>query len=277
MDLSPMRQGADAGRQGPEAEIVRVTILGSGTSSGVPLIGCDCPVCRSEDPRDRRTRCSVLVSTEGGDVLIDTATDLWAQSLALGLRRVDAVLYTHHHADHVHGIDDLRSFNFVMRREIPLYGPAWMMDFLRARYAYLFTDVQAGGGKPQVSLHAVQDEFELCGRTWRMIDVFHGDLKIAAYRVGGFAYLTDVSRIPDESWDLLRGLDVLIVDALRDAPHPTHFNVAQALEAIERLAPRRAFLTHLCHKRGHAELAARLPAGVQPAHDGLVIEIANAE
>ena len=256
---------------------MRVTVLGSGTSSGVPQVGCDCAVCRSADPRDRRTRCSVLVSTGGGDVLIDTATDLRAQSLALGLRKVDAVLYTHHHADHVHGIDDLRAFNFVMRRAIPLHGPPWMMDFLRARYDYLFTDVQAGGGKPQVSLHPVTGAFELCGRTWRLIDVFHGDLAIAAYRVGGFACLTDVSRIPDGSWEFLQGLDVLILGALRDEPHPTHFTVAQALDVIARLAPRRAYLTHLCHKLGHASLAARLPAGVEPAYDGLAIDVGNDE
>ena len=252
---------------------MRVTVLGSGTSAGVPQVGCDCAVCRSADPRDRRTRCSALVSYDGFDVLIDTATDLRAQSLAQGLRKVDAVLYTHHHADHVHGIDDLRSFNFVMRRAIPLHGPPRMMDFLRARYDYLFTDVQAGGGKPLVSLHPVTGAFDLGGRTWRAIEVFHGDLAIAAYRVGGFAYLTDVSRIPDGSWGLLGGLDVLILGALRDEPHPTHFSVSQALEAVERIAPRRTFLTHLSHRLGHAELAARLPPGVEPARDGLIIDL----
>jgi phosphoribosyl 1,2-cyclic phosphate phosphodiesterase len=273
VDLPEVREGADAGGQGKEAAAVRVTVLGSGTSSGVPQIGCDCAVCRSADPRDRRTRASVLVATGGGDVLIDTATDLRAQALAAGITKVDAVLYTHHHADHVHGIDDLRGFNFAMRRKIPLYGPAWMMDFLRARYDYLFTDVQAGGGKPQVTLNPVAGEFDLLGHSWRLIDVFHGNLPIAAYRVGGFAYLTDVSRIPEESFDALRDLGVLIVGALRDDPHPTHFNVAQALEAITRIAPRRAFLTHICHRLGHAELAARLPANVAPVYDGLVIDV----
>lgn len=257
---------------------MKVTVLGSGTSSGIPQVGCSCPVCTSADPHDRRSRCSVLVSYHGQNVLIDTATDLRAQSLANGLTRIDAVLYTHHHADHVHGIDDLRAFNFVMKQDIPIYGAEGMMRYLREHFDYIFTTTQKGGGKPRLILNPVAGRFVLLGKNWELVEVMHGKLIIAGYRVGGFAYLTDASGLPEHSYAQLRGLDVLIIDALREKPeHPTHFTVDQALEQIRRIKPRRAFLTHMCHTIRHADLAARLPEGVDLAFDGQILEVADDE
>ena len=265
---------------------MRVTVLGSGTSHGVPAIGCDCAVCRSPDPRDRRTRPSILIeltaeaATAFGQavrfVLVDTSTDLRTQALAFGVRRVDALLFTHTHADHVFGLDDVRRFNQMQKEAIPCYADRDTAASLRRMFAYVFNPPkQKGGGLPQLALFPIGGAFSLGGAEFVPVPLFHGTLPVLGFRVGTFAYLTDCNRIPDESWPLLDGVRTLIVDALRRRAHSTHFNVEQALAVAERLGTERAYFTHISHDLAHAETNAQLPAGVELAYDGLVLEIAG--
>jgi phosphoribosyl 1,2-cyclic phosphate phosphodiesterase len=267
--------------------MLRVTVLGSGTSHGVPSIGCDCAVCRSTDPRDKRTRPSILIELPAdrpagpaaaavGTILVDTSTDLRTQALANDVRRVDAILFTHHHADHVFGLDDVRRYNQMQRASIPCFGDRATLDLLRAMFSYIFNPPpQVGGGLPQLSLFPVAGPFSLGGVEIVPVPLFHGRLPVLGFRIGGFAYLTDCNRIPDESWPLLTadgGVRTLILDALRDRSHPTHFSVSEALEVVDRLAPERTYFTHICHDLPHAATCARLPRGVELAYDGLVVE-----
>lgn len=253
---------------------MNVTFLGTGTSTGVPVPTCTCEVCRSDDPRDTRLRPSVLLRWEAASVLVDTSTDLRQQVLRLGLRDIDAVVYTHAHADHVFGLDDLRMFNWRRGGAIPVYGSAVTLAALRRTFWYVFEDVEAGGGKPILDLHEVDAPFPLLGRTVVPVPLQHGRLPILGYRIGGFAYLTDVSAIPDSSYDLLRGLDVLVLSALRRRPHPTHLTLSRALEEAERIGAARTLFTHIAHELSHAAVQAELPAGVELAYDGLSLEIA---
>jgi phosphoribosyl 1,2-cyclic phosphate phosphodiesterase len=252
---------------------MRVTFLGSGTSTGVPIISCRCDACRSDDPRDRRLRPSVLLEWTGANVLVDTSTDLRAQALRQGLERLDAVLYTHAHADHVLGLDDLRAFNWRQRAAVPVYGSAQTLDELSRTFWYVFEEVQVGGGKPAVERREVAGPFELRGRRIVPVPVMHGSLPILGYRIGGLAYLTDASEIPETSYPLLEGLDVLVLAAPRETPHPTHMHLARALEEAERVAARRTYLTHIGHDIVHARIAARLPERVDLAYDGLVLDV----
>ena len=263
---------------------LKVTVLGSGTSHGVPMIGCDCAVCRSTDPRDRRLRTSIRIEIDGGSaspfaesvrsILVDTSTDLRAQALAHDIRRVDAILFTHSHADHVMGLDDVRRFNAMQKGAIACYGDAHTLDDLTRMFAYIFNPrLGPGGGIPRLSLFTVGGAFSLGGVEVIPIPVLHGSRPILGYRIGGFAYLTDCSRIPDASWPLLIGVRTLVLDALRERPHPTHFSVAEALDVVSRLQPDRTYLTHICHDLPHAATCARLPAGVELAYDGLVLNV----
>ena len=254
---------------------MHVTFLGTGTSVGVPVMTCDCAVCSSENPRNHRLRAGLLLDWEDADeqasrVLIDTTTDLRQQALRIGLDRVDAVLYTHHHADHVLGLDELRIFNFVHRVSIPLYGRADTMSEIRKTFSYAF-DANASG-VPRIDVHEVDGPVVVRGVEVVPVPVKHHRITISAYRIGGFAYVTDCSEIPDESAELLEGLDILVIDALRRSPHPAHFTLDEALTEIERLEPRIAYLTHLSHEFDHDELSAELPEGVHVAYDGLVLE-----
>lgn len=251
-----------------------VTFLGTGTSHGVPVIGCACPVCRSGDPRDTRWRPSVLVRLDDDTrVLVDTSTDLRAQALAFGVDRVDAILYTHSHADHILGLDEVRRFNTLQGAPVPLYGDRRTLTDLRRTFAYAFDPGTAqGGGIPQLRPFEVSGRFCL-GRTEIVpVPIRHGDRTILGYRMGSFAYLTDCSGIPDESVGLVEGLDVLVLGALRHRPHPTHFTVAEAVAAARRIGARRTFLTHMCHDLGHAATCADLPEGLALAFDGLVVQ-----
>jgi phosphoribosyl 1,2-cyclic phosphate phosphodiesterase len=239
------------------------------------MIGCDCPTCRSSDPRDKRWRTSVRLETDDGQsLLIDAGPDLRAQALAFGVRRVDAILFTHGHSDHILGLDDVRRFNVMQRRSMPCYGDPITLRDIRRTFAYVF-DVAAprGGGLPQLDLYEVAGRFCFGRQEIIPVPIFHGDRAILGYRVGGFAYLTDCSRIPEESWGLLEGLDLLVLDALREARHPTHFSLTEAVEAARRIAPRRTCFTHMCHDLAHAPTCARLPEGVELAYDGLVVEL----
>jgi phosphoribosyl 1,2-cyclic phosphate phosphodiesterase len=263
---------------------LRVTVLGSGTSTGVPAIGCDCAVCRSSDPRDRRTRPSILMEVHSvpaspfagavRSILVDTSTDLREQALANGVRRVDAILFTHSHADHVFGLDDVRRYNQMQKTPIPCYGDEETMASVRRMFAYIFEPpAQQGGGLPQLVPFRIAGPFTLGGVEIVPVPVFHGRLPVLGFRIGSFAYLTDCNRIPDESWPLLEGVRTVVLDALRNRPHSTHFSVDQAIDVVARLGAERAYFTHICHDLAHAETCARLPPGVELAYDGLVLEI----
>jgi phosphoribosyl 1,2-cyclic phosphate phosphodiesterase len=256
---------------------MRLTFLGTGTSFGVPQIGCGCPVCRSSDPRDKRTRSGAVVQDGGSTILIDTPPELRLQLLAAGLHDIDAVAYTHDHADHINGIDDLRMFSVRHRRPLPVYGSPETLERLRRSFHYIF-DAAApyeGTSKPSLEIHEVEP-----GRAVRMAGVEvlplsfrHGHMRVFGYRFGKLAYLTDVKAIPEAERDHLRGLEVLVVNALWWRPHPTHLSIGEAVEAARALGAHRTYLTHLTHETGHAELAAQLPEGVYPAYDGLTVEI----
>ncbi|MCC7418122.1 MAG: MBL fold metallo-hydrolase [Acidobacteria bacterium] len=254
---------------------MKVTLLGTGTSHGVPAIGCACEVCRSADPRDRRLRPSILIETGGLHVLVDTSTDLRAQALSCDLRRVDAILYTHSHADHVLGLDDVRRFNALQRTAIPVYADAPTLEALRRMFAYIFSPPEDyAGAVAQLAASRIVGPFTLGGAEFVPVPLYHGRRLILGFRAGDFAYLTDCNRIPDASWPLLDGVKVLVLDALRERPHPTHFSLGEALEAVARIAPERAYFTHVCHDLPHASTCARLPRGVELGYDGLVLEIA---
>ena len=252
---------------------MKVTILGCGTSFGVPMIACKCPVCTSADPRNKRTRSSIMVTEAGKNILIDTSTDLRAQAIANGIERIDAVLYTHPHAEHIHGIDELRRFNWLQAESIPCYGSPETLRLIRETFKYIFASPGKPGWQPNLTTNDIDGPFEVFGIKVVPIEVMHGDLPIFGYRFGDFAYLTDFSEIPDESEELLNGVRVIIIEALRHEPHPTHVNLEQALEVIARLKPERAALTHMAHGFDYETVMATLPKGVELGYDGLVLEI----
>ncbi len=262
----------------PTAAPLRVTLLGSGTSHGVPMIGCDCAVCRSDDPRDRRSRPSAYLDFAGRGVLIDTAPELRLQCLACDIRRCDAVLYTHHHIDHVAGLDDLRRFNWLQKESLPCYGRPETLARLRQMFAYVFEhDREYPSYKPRIDLRAIDGPFEVCGVRVTPVPLLHGRMPVLGFRVGRFAYCTDVSEIPDASWPLLEGLDALVLGALRRRPHPTHFTIDQAVAAARRIGARRTYFTHIAHELGHAETNAGLPEGMALGHDGLAFDVMDAQ
>lgn len=256
---------------------MELEFLGTGTSIGVPVIGCDCAVCRSSDPRDIRLRSSAIVRAGDATLLIDTSPDLRYQMLRSGNRRVDGILMTHTHADHTAGLDDIRRFNAMQKHRIPMWVPANAEADLRQRFGYAFThDFPVFGMKPDLDLNIVtgSDPFEIAGVTVQPIPVMHGTLPILGYRIGNLAYLTDVKTIPDASWELLRDLDVLVITALRTSPHPAHLTLEEAIAMVERLAPRRALLSHIGHDMGlHAEVDPTLPQGIELAVDGMVVPV----
>lgn len=267
---------------------LKVTVLGSGTSHGVPSIGCDCAVCHSSDPRDRRSRPSILIEVPSPDpaaghsavalaarcILVDTSTDLRAQALAYGVRRVDAILFTHSHADHVLGLDEVRRYNAMQKAPIGCYGDRETLNDIRRIFSYIFeAPRQLGGGVPDLCLFNIAGAFSMAGVEIVPVRLFHGRLPVLGFRIGDFAYLTDCNRIPDESWPLLDGVRIVILDALRDRPHSTHFSVSEAIGVAARLRVERTYFTHICHDLPHAATCARLPDGVELAYDGLVLEI----
>jgi phosphoribosyl 1,2-cyclic phosphate phosphodiesterase len=250
-----------------------LTVLGSGTSMGVPTIGCDCVVCRSSDPHDRRTRPSVLIEYGGRNVLIDTTPDFREQAIRENIRALDAVLYTHTHADHLLGIDDLRPLSFKHKpQRLPLYAHPDAAEFIRKMFRYIFDADYKFGGLPQVELKPINGTIQLFGAFFEPIVLIHGDAEIYGFRFGSAAYLTDHSIIPEESLTKLEGLDVLFLDALRYKPHPTHSTVEHSLHTVERLKPRRAFFTHICHDLPHEETNRVLPENVKLSYDGMKLE-----
>jgi phosphoribosyl 1,2-cyclic phosphate phosphodiesterase len=253
---------------------LQLTVLGSGTSMGVPTLGCHCAVCESNDPRDNRTRPSILLAYSGRNVVIDTTPDFRFQAMRARMDRLDAVVYTHGHADHVMGLDDIRPFNIKQRGAVPIYAAADTLEILRRQFAYIFSDGQPGATLPLIYLHTIDGPFDLFGARIVPIPALHGVQPVLGFRVGNMAYLTDFSQVPESSKALLVGLDDFILDALRYVPHPTHSNVEQSLALVKELKPKRAWFTHICHDLGHVEANARLPEHVRLAHDGLQFEVA---
>ncbi len=250
-----------------------LTVLGSGTSMGVPTIGCDCAVCRSADPRDRRTRPSVLISYNGRHVIIDTTPDFREQALREKITRLDAVLYTHAHADHILGLDDVRPLSYAHRPgKMPLYAEPPAAEILRKMFRYVFDADYKFGGLPLVELKPIEGRIELFGAGFEPVTIIHGETPILGFRFGSAAYLTDHSDVPAESLEQLRGLDILFLDALRYTPHPTHSTVDKSLKIVEQLKPKRAFFTHICHDLPHEATNATLPPNVRLAHDGMKLE-----
>ncbi len=251
---------------------MNITFLGTGTSHGVPVIGCGCRVCRSPDPKNRRTRSSLLLEDEQTALVIDTPQEFRIQALREGLGRLDGVCYTHHHADHVYGIDDLRVF--TKHRKLPVYGPEKTLRFIREKFDYMFAGNCGRGGIADLDLRDIQQSGpEIGGYILQPVPVNHGREVITAYRAGPLAYVTDCSGIPPKSFELLEGVEVLIIGALRHRPHPTHFSVDEALAVIEKIGPRMAYFTHMCHDIDQKELEMQLPASVRPAYDGLSLSI----
>ena len=258
----------------PAPGSLSIAVLGSGTSVGVPTIACGCAVCRSTDPRDKRLRPSVLVSYNGRNVVIDTTPDFRTQVLRAGVERLDAVVFTHAHADHIMGLDDVRPFNYHQRSGIPIYGSEQTIETVRRVFEYVFAEQAHESSVPHLETHLLDGRpFDVFGLPFRPIPLKHGRLDVYGYRFGAAAYLTDHSAIPETSLEALRGLDVLFLDALRHRPHPTHTTVARALEYVAELKPRRAFLTHICHDLGHDETERALPPNVRLAYDGLLIQV----
>jgi phosphoribosyl 1,2-cyclic phosphate phosphodiesterase len=259
---------------------MKLSFLGTGTSVGIPMIGCHCATCTSSDPRDQRLRTGLLVEHEGRRLVIDVSTDFRQQALRAGLTQLDAVLITHCHADHVFGLDDIRPFNF-RHGPIDIYASARTWRDLRRVFYYIFeakhTGAKLGGGLPQLVPHELDDEFASCGLRITPFPVIHGRSEVTGFRFHdgrrSFAFITDCNEIPAASLAQLHGLDLLILDALRLKPHTTHLHLAQSLAYIEQLQPRRALLTHISHDLQHAEISATLPAGVELAYDGLQIEL----
>jgi len=249
-----------------------LTVLGSGTSMGVPTIGCACAVCQSPDPHDRRTRPSILLEFGGRFVLIDTTPDFREQAIRERIRQIDAVLYTHTHADHILGIDDLRPLSYHREGKIPLYASPEAADFIRNMFRYIFDADYKFGGLARLELKAIEGRFELFGKTFAPVPVIHGDTEIYGYRFGSAAYLTDFSTIPESSYALLQDLDVLILDGLRHKPHPTHSTVENSIRIADELGAKRVFFTHICHDLPHKETNAALPPHAQLSYDGMKLE-----
>ncbi len=251
---------------------LKITVLGSGTSAGVPTIGCHCAVCTSTDPRDKRLRPSILISYEGRNVLVDTTPDFRAQALRAGIDHLDAVIFTHSHADHIMGLDDVRPFNFRQKEQIPIYAAEDTMAAIRRSFQYIFDGKEKESNVPQLTTHIICGAaFELFGLQFIPIPILHGSVTIYGFRFGDAAYLTDHSDIPESSMEQLRGLDVLFLDALRFRPHPTHSTVERSVNTAEKLGARRTFFTHISHDLAHERTETLLPPNVRLAYDGLEI------
>lgn len=255
---------------------MKVTILGSGTSTGVPMVGCNCRGCSSPDVRDKRTRASLLVQHAGRNILVDASTDLRFQALREGIQRIDAVLFTHSHADHVNGIDDLRGFYFLHQEVIPCFGSHTTFETLLKGFSYIFHQHDGSGYSPLLEPHEVSGPFELFKLTIIPIPLEHGRTQALGFRIGNFAYLTDCSAIPEASLALLEGLEVLVIDGLRWNPHPFHFNIETVITATLPLKADRTILTHLTHDVLFTD-GVKLPPGYEFAYDGLMFDIAVSE
>lgn len=256
---------------------MRLTLLGTGTSTGIPQIGCDCAVCLSDDPRDHRTRCAALIESEGMTLLIDTPPELRLQLIGARVRQIDAVLYTHEHADHVAGIDDLRTLSLRRPSALPVFAARQTLEYIRERYSYIFdaAPLPPGTSKPRLSLTAIDpgSVTQIGSLAVLPLRLEHGSTPVLGFRLGGLGYITDAKRVGEPELSALRGVSVLVLNALWWRPHPTHLSIPEAIEVARAIGAARTILTHLSHETGHAELEARLPSGVEPGYDGLTVEI----
>ncbi len=257
-----------------EKQDMKVTFLGTGTSQGVPVIACECAVCASEDIRDKRLRVSILIEYKGKTLVVDTGPDFRQQMLRAGVKKLDAILMTHEHKDHIAGLDDIRAFNFRSKKDMPVYAHPRVQDALRREYQYIF-DVDPYPGIPKVELHTIgTDSFTVGEIDVTPIEVMHYMLPVLGFRIADFAYITDAKTIAEDELKKLHGLDVLVLNALRKEQHISHFNLSEALELVERLQPKRAYFTHISHLMGiHKEVESELPPNVYIAYDGLEIAI----
>ncbi len=252
---------------------MRVTFLGTGTSVGVPIVNCPCKVCSSPNPKNRRLRQSLWVTSGTASFVIDAGADFREQALRFGIRRLDAVLLTHPHADHIFGLDDTRVFAYWQRAPIPVYGSPATLEGVRRTFWYAFEDLPEGGGRPKLDLVPVGGPFELGGLRVVPLVGDHGSMEVTLFRMGPFAYATDCKRLPPEAVEGLRGVDTLAINALRFSPrHPTHMTVGEALDAARAVGARRVFLIHMGHEMDHEALLHSLPPGVEPAYDGLTLD-----
>ncbi|PLX27569.1 MAG: MBL fold metallo-hydrolase [Ignavibacteria bacterium] len=253
---------------------VTLQTLGSGTSQGVPAIGCHCDTCRSEDPRDQRLRPSVLISANDSNILIDTSSDFRSQMLRFGITHIDAVLYTHHHFDHIGGFDDLRQYNFLQKTAMKLYGMEETLEEIRVTFRYAFGAAkQTGGGLPSAQLHPVRGEqaFDVAGISVMPVPVLHGVLPILGYRIGNLAYITDTNEVPASSMQLLEGLDILVLDALRHHAHPTHFSLNEAIDTARKIGAKKTYFTHIAHNIMHQRDSVLLPPDMEFSYDGMLV------
>lgn len=250
-----------------------VLFLGTGTSHGVPMIGCDCPVCRSDDPRDRRNRPCVLLRGEGAGVLVDTPPELRLACIQHGVREVDSVVFTHHHADHIFGLDDVRRFNHLNNGPLTCYGAESSLQEIRATFRYAFGSEHYGGGLPVIRLQPVDGPFLAGGLEFEPLPVLHGRTPVLGFRIGDFAYVTDVKTIPGTTLERLRGLNTLVLGVLRHREHPTHLSVSEALELLADIRPAKTYFTHIAHDLGHRQTEECLPPDVRLAYDGLVLAV----
>jgi phosphoribosyl 1,2-cyclic phosphate phosphodiesterase len=256
---------------------ITMTVLGSGTSMGVPTLGCDCKVCTSSDPRDNRLRPSVMLQYDGRTVLIDTTPDFRQQALREGISRIDAILYTHAHADHIMGLDDVRPLNLRQKGAIPIYGSAETLATIQRSFAYVFQTAPSESTIPKLELRPIGlTAFDVFGVTFEPVLLRHGSGFVYGYLFAGSAYLTDHSDIPEETMPKLHGRDVLFLDALRHKPHPTHTSLSQALRYVEHLKPKRAFFTHISHDLPHHQTQRTFPENVFLSYDGLKLTLEDA-
>ncbi len=253
---------------------VELTFLGTGTSAGVPMIGCHCPVCTSADPRDRRTRPSVVIGYSGRQILIDTTPELRLQCVANQIEQIDAVVYTHAHADHIMGLDDVRRFNAIQQGPLNVFADRDTFAALDRCFGYAFIppNPQSRLFRPHLIQRPIEGPFDIAGQTWTPIPLLHGSMPVLGFRIGNLAYCTDVSEIPESSYELLQDLDILVLDALQHKKHTTHFSLEEAVEAAQRIGARQTLFTHIAHALGHESTNAILPPSMQLAHDGLRIE-----
>jgi len=251
---------------------VRVTFLGTGTSQGVPIINCNCKVCKSENPKNNRMRCSIMIEINGLYILVDTSMDMRMQFLKFQFPKIDAILYTHAHADHIFGLDELRRFNYLQKQVIPVYGNQMTIDHLKRIFGYAFNKGEIEFGIPNITAQIIQSEFKISDVPIVPIPLLHGDDEIFGYRIGNFAYCTDVNEIPEDSYLLLNDLDILVLDALREIEHNKHFSIGEALDEAKKIKARKTYFTHMSHILDHEVHGEQLPENCFFSYDGLVLE-----
>lgn len=253
---------------------MNIRFLGTGTSQGVPVIGCDCEVCRSVDFRDKRFRCSVHIETEGKSFVIDTGPDFRMQMLRADIHQLDAVIYTHEHKDHTAGLDDIRPFNFRQKKDMPIYGRSQVLNQIRQEYSYVFSEKKYPGVPQVLPIEIDEEPFEVEGISINPIPVMHHKLPVLGFRVGDFTYITDANYISEESKEKIKGSKILVLNALQKTPHLSHFTLEEAIEMAQMLGAEQTYFTHISHKLGlHREVESELPEGIHLAYDGLMLSL----